>query len=360
MYHLITKIGKGQRGVRDLTWDEAKEALQLMMEGKATGHQIGAFLMAMRIKLEVFSELAAFTATTRNYVTPFSVPADWNVLDVPAYGEKRNTIHMCLASAILAAAAGAKICVHSIEHPSLASDLSRILGSLGIPTTFQGQDLIDALRDLGFAYLDLALYYPPLACFLELRDELGAQNLFHQVARLLNPTRARSQVIGVAHPPYLEKIPEAVTMLGGQRLLVFQGVEGFPELSISSPALMRELRDDRVMPVNLKPQDLRLPLGSFQNMAIPKPSSTVSLPEQEASLIAEILHNQIRGRLRDWAVYNAAMYLYAAGRTQSIAAAVPLARQTLESGVAAQKLNDLAKGASAPKSVSIAKKVVYA
>ena len=360
MHNLITKIGKGQRGVRDLTWDEAKQALQLMMEGKATGHQIGAFLMAMRIKLEAVSELAAFAAATRNYMAPLSTPGDWNVVDVPAYGEKHNTIHVCLAAAILAAAAGAKICMHSIEHPSSASDLSRVLGSLGIPTNFQGQDLTDALRDLGFVYLDMALYHPPLARFLELRDELGAQNLFHQVARLLNPTRARSQVIGVAHPPYLEKIPEAVSILGGHRLLVFQGVEGFPELSISAPALMRELRDDHVVPVHLKPQDFQLPLGSFQNMAIPKPSSTVSLPEQEASLITKILHNQIKGRLRDWAIYNAAMFLYAAGETQSIATAVPLAQQTLESGVAAQKLNELAKVAFAPANVSPVKKVAHA
>ena len=177
---------------------------------------------------------------------------------------------------------------------------------------------------------------------------------------MLNPTRARSQVIGVAHPPYLEKIPEAVSILGGHRLLVFQGVEGFPELSISAPVVMRELRDDRVAPVHLKPQDFGLSLGSFQNMAIPKPSSTVSLPEQEASLITKILHNQIKDRLRDWAVYNAAMFLYASGQTQSIAAAVPLAKQTLESGVAAQKLNELSKVASAPTNVSSIKKVVHA
>ena len=360
MHHLITKIGKGQRGVRDLTWDEAKEALQLMMEGKTTGHQVGAFLMAMRIKLEAFPELAAFTSATRNYVASLGVPGDWNVVDVPAYGEKHNTMHMCLASAILASAAGAKICVHSIGHPSSASDLPRVLGALGIPTTFQGQDLTDALRDLGFVYLDLALYHPPLVRFLELRDELGAQNLFHQVARLLNPTRARSQVIGVAHPPYLEKIPEAVSMLGGHRLLVFQGVEGFPELSISAPVFMREPRDDRVAPVHLKPQDFGFSLGSFQNMAIPKPSLSVSLPEQEASLITKILHNQIKDRLRDWAVYNAAMFLYAAGQTQSIAAAVPLANQTLESGVAAKKLNELAKAVPAPTNISAEKKVVHA
>ena len=360
MHHLITKIGKGQRGVRDLTWDESKEAIQLMMEGQATPHQVGAFLMAMRIKLEAVPELAAFTATTRNYVAPLSMPGDWNVVDVPAYGEKHNTIHICLAAAIIAAAGGAKICVHSMENATAASDLSRVLAELGIPNNLQGQNLTIAIRDLGFAYLDLALYHPPLVRFLELREELGAQNLFHQVARLLNPTRARSQVIGVAHPPYLEKIPEAVSMLGGHRLLVFQGVEGFPELSISTPALMREVREDRVVPVHLKPQDVRLPLGSFQNMAIPLPSSTMALPAQEASIIVKILQNQVTDRLRDWALYNAAMLLYAAGQAHSIAAGVPLAQQTLVSGAAAQKLNELSTAATLLPTTTPVKKVVHA
>ncbi len=360
MHHLITKIGKGQRGVRDLTWDESKEAIQLMMEGQATPYQVGAFLMAMRIKLEAVPELAAFTATTRSYAAPLRLPGDINVVDVPAYGEKHNTIHACLAAAIIAAGAGAKICMHSIENATAASDVSRVLAQLGIPNALQGPDVVKALKDLGFAYLDLALYHPPLARFLDLREELGAQNLFHQVARLLNPARAQSQVIGVAHPPYLEKIPEAVSMLGGHRLLVFQGVEGCPELSIATPALMRELRNDRVVPVHLKPQDVRLPLGAFQNMAVPQSSSTTSLPAQEAAIIAKVVHNHITGRLRDWVVYNAAMFLYAAGRAPSIAAGVPLALKTLESGRASQKLDELSSVSSSPTTTFPEKKVVHA
>ena len=360
MQHLITKIGKGQRGVRDLTWDESKEAIQLMMEGKVTDHQVGAFLMAMRIKLEGVPELAAFTAATRSYVAPLSIPGDPTVVDVPAYGEKHNTIHVCLAAAFIAAAAGAKICLHSIENPTASSDLTRILAELRIPNNLQGKNLTLVLKDFGFAYLDLSLYHPPLVRFLELREELGAQNLFHQVARLLNPTRAQSQVIGVAHPPYLENIPEAASMLGGHRLVVFQGVEGFPELSISTPALMRELRDDRVVPVHLKPQDVRLPLGSFQNMAIPQPSSSISLPTQEALIIAKVLNNEITDSLRDWTIYNAALLLYAAGQAPSIAASVPLAQQTLESGVAAKKLKELSTVSSSPTTTTPEKKVVHA
>ena len=354
MHHLITKIGKGQRGVKDLSWDEAKQAASDLIEGNATPYQTGAFLMAMRIKLEGVTELAAFTAVTRSYVSPIDAPAGLNVVDVPVYAEKHNTHHACLPAAIVAASAGATILFHGIDNPTVSSDLPRVLAQLGIPATLQGQELAGVLQRNGFAYLDLALYHPPLAKLLALREQLGAQNLFHQVARLLNPMRAHSQVVGVAHPPYLEKIPEAVTMLGGQRLLVFQGMEGFPELSIAAPTIMRELRDNRVTPMTLKPTDVRLPMGSFQHMAMDS-QAPKDIPAEEADTIHRVLHNealrgsgQARDRFRDWVVYNAAMFLYAAGRVHSIAEGVPLAQKSLESGAAAQKLADLASTMNHP------------
>ena len=378
MHQLITKIGKGQRGVRDLSWDEAKQAAREMIEGNATPYQTGAFLMAMRIKLEGVTELASFTAATRSYVAPVNAPVGLNVVDVPVYAEKHKTHHVCLPAAIVAAAAGAAILFHGVDNPMVSSDLPRVLAQLGIPAELQGDDLAATLQRDGFAYLDLALYHPPLAGLLALREQLGAQNLFHQVARLLNPMRAHSQVVGVAHPPYLEKIPEVVNMIGGRRLLVFQGVEGFPELSMTTPTAMRELRNNRVTRLTLKPEDVRLSTGSFQHMVMDsqalrqgsgptsspsvRPERSVSevegrqgsgrapqdIPALEAEMIQRVLHNQVRDRFRDWVIYNAAMFLYAAGKAPSIAEGVPLAQRSLDSGAAVQKLADLASTMNPP------------
>ena len=385
MHQLITKIGKGQRGVRDLSWDEAKQAARDMIEGNATPYQTGAFLMAMRIKLEGVTELASFTAATRSYAAPINAPAGLNVVDVPIYAEKHNTHHVCLPAAIVAASAGATMLFHGIDNPTVSSDLPRVLTQLGIPVAFQGDDLAGMLQREGFAYLDLALYHPPLAKLLALREQLGAQNLFHQVARLLNPMRAHSQVVGVAHPPYLEKIPEVVNMIGGRRLLVFQGLEGFPELSIATPTIMRELRENRVTRLTLKPEDVRLSLGSFPHMAVapqflrqdsgqaPQGSEQASpkeVPVLEADMIHRILNNQpLRGagqtQFRDWVIYNAAMFLYAAGQAPSIAEGVPLAKKALDSSAAAKKLAELAAspaplGDSGQPSTTPDEKVVHA
>ena len=361
MDKLIAKIGKGLRGAKDLTWDEAKEAVESLIEGKASPHQVGAFLMAMRIKTETVTEMAAFTSKVRTYVPPVKIPLDRNLVDVPVYGEKHNTFHACVAAAIVAAGAGATVLLHGMDNPSSASDLPRVLNCLNIPARLQGKALESTVQKHGFGFLDVALYHPPLARFLELRHELGVQNFFHQVVRLLNPARSQSQVIGVAHPPYLEKIPEAVNLMGGHRVIVFQGVEGYPELSISTPTLLRELRDERFIPFNLKPQDLRLALGSFQNMTIPVSTSTDEVPALEAALIRKILFNEIQDRPRDWVVYNAAMLLYAGSKAASIAAGVHLAVQSLESGAAAKKLASLAvKGSEGKKTPGKKKAVVHA
>ncbi len=383
MHQLITKIGKGQRGVRDLSWDEAKQAARAMIEGTATPQQTGAFLMAMRIKLEGVTELASFTAATRSYVAPIATPAGLNVVDVPVYAEKHNTHHVCLPAAIVAAAAGAAILFHGVDNPAVSSDLPRVLAQLGIPVELQGDDLTGTLQSEGVAYLDLALYHPPLAGLLALREQLGAQNLFHQVARLLNPMRAHSQVVGVAHPPYLEKIPEVVNMIGGRRLLVFQGVEGFPELSMTTLTNMRELRDNRVTPLSLKPEDVRLSPAAFQHMAVlpqalrqdsgptsspsVRPERSVSevegrqgsgqapndVPALEAEMIHRVLNEQTHRRpgqtqFRDWVIYNAAMFLYAGGQAPSIAEGVPLAKRALDSGAAAKKLAALSSTMNPP------------
>jgi anthranilate phosphoribosyltransferase len=146
-------------------------------------------------------------------------------------------------------------------------------------------------------------------------------------------------VIGISHPPYFDKVTEALRILGCQRALVLRGVEGDPELSISSVTKVLEIRDDRLLPLSLHPKDVGLTSGSFQSMAGFPPSQA----DQEAALLRRIITNELRGSQRDWVVLNAAMLLYAAGKALSISAAVPGAQRLLESGAAARKLEELAR-----------------
>jgi hypothetical protein len=115
MQEFIAKIGKGPKAAKDLTWDEAKQAMKALIEGDATPAQVGAFLLAMRIKMESVTELAAFTATARSYVAPVPVPRELGVVDIPTYAGKQETFHALAGAAIVAAAAGASILMHGYD-----------------------------------------------------------------------------------------------------------------------------------------------------------------------------------------------------------------------------------------------------
>ncbi|WP_455389686.1 hypothetical protein, partial [Petrachloros mirabilis] len=162
---------------------------------------------------------------------------------------------------------------------------------------------------------------------------------FHPIARLLNPARAASQVVGLSHPPHFEKTAEALRMLGSARALVVRGVEGDPELSIAMLTKVLELRDERISPLTFAPRDVGLALGASREMAGFPPDQR----DKEAELIKRILHNQLHGGARDWVLLNAAFLLYAAGKGPSVADCVLLARRAIDGGAAVKKLEELSQ-----------------
>lgn len=344
MQHLIAKIGKGAKASKDLTWDEAKQAMRQLIEGQATPVQVGAFLLAMRVKMESVSELAAFTSAAREYKAPLRIATRKPLIDVSSYAGKKDTFHALAGSAVVAAAAGVAVLIHGHEGIPERLSMASVLAALGLPIDLTPEQVAQDVASKGFGYLDIALYHPPLAGFLQLRHELGVRSFFHPVAKMLNPARAPVQIIGVTHPPYFEKTAEALNMLGSRRVIVLRGVEGDPELSIASATRLLDVKEERIMPLTLQPRDIGLSNGSLRDMAGFPPGQV----RQEAAVLRRILTNDIRGPHRDWVVQNAALLLYAAGITPSISAGVPIGQQMIDSGAAAAKLAELTK--SSPRS----------
>ncbi|MGH7182695.1 MAG: anthranilate phosphoribosyltransferase, partial [Nitrospiraceae bacterium] len=259
------------------------------------------------------------------------------VVDLPSYAGKQETFHALAAAAVLAASAGASILMHGYDGISGRGGNAGVLKALGLPVDMEPKVAAEAVSRHGFAYLDIALYHPPIYRFLEMRQELGARNVFHPIARLLNPARASSQVIGLSHPPHFEKTAEVLRMLGSQRALVVSGVEGDPELSLVTTTRVLELRDERITPFSFAPRDVGLPLGAPGDMA----GFPSDQRDKEADLLRRILHNQLQGGPCHWVLMNAALILYAAGKGATWAACLPLARRALEGGAAARKLEEL-------------------
>lgn len=337
MHTLIAKIAKGPKASKDLTWEEAKQAIKALIEGDATPVQVGAFLVAMRFKMESVTELASFTAAARQYVPPLPVSRELPWVDVPTYAGKRETFHAIIAAAIVAAAAGAAVLMHGYDGIPGRPGSAGVLKALGIPVDLEPKAAAEEANAKRFAYLDIGLYHPPVYRFLEMRQELGVRNVFHPIARLLNPARATAQVVGLSHPPHFEKTAEALRMLGAPRALVVRGVEGDPELSASMTTRVLELRDERITPLGIGPKDFGLTVSQSRDMAGFPPAER----EKEADLLRRILQNRVQGGPKQWVLMNAAMLLYAAGLGSSLAVCYLTAQTAIEQGAAARKLEDL-------------------
>ena len=334
MQTLIAKVGKGEKGAKDLTYQEAASAMRMLLEGQATPAQVGAFLIAMRIKSESVSELAAFTAVAREYVPPLPVPPDLWLVDIPTYAGKQDSWHVLLPAAIVASAAGVPVLLHGYDGVPNRLSTAAIAAKLGIPIDLEPKQATESLVQKGFAYLDVGLYHPLVFRFLELRKELGVRSFFQPVARMLSPGRAQASIIGMSHPPYFEKTAEALRMQGTPQALVVRGLEGEPELSVSSITKAIELRDDRITPFTIQPKDFAMAFARIEDVKSP------SL-DGEVELITKILGNEVKGGKLDWVLMNAAMILYAGGKASSVRDALPLAREALASGAAKKKLAEL-------------------
>ncbi len=334
MPELIAKVGKGEKGAKDLTYQEAAHAMRLLLEGTATPAQAGAFLIAMRIKSESVSELAAFISTAREYVPPLPVPPDLGHVDIPSYAGKHESWHVLLPATIVASTAGVPVLLHGYDGVPNRVSTAAVAEKLGIPVDLDSTQAAECLAQKGWAYLDIGLYHPLVFRFLELRKELGVRSFFQPVARALNPGRAQISLIGMSHPLHFEKMAEALRMMGTTQALVVRGLEGEPELSLSSITKAIELRDDRITFLSLQPKDFDLAFEPIEAMQSPG-------LDGEAAVLAKILGDEFTGNMRDWVVMNAAMILYVGGKAVSLRNAVSLAQATLASGAAKRKLEEL-------------------
>lgn len=212
-HEILAKIAKGPKASKDLTWDECKQSMKALVEGEATPAQVGAFLIAMRFKMESVTELAGLTAAARQYVPPLAVSRESAVVDVPTYAGKQDTFHAIVAASIVATAAGATVLMHGYDGIPGRPGAAGVLKALGIRVDAEPKQVAEEVNRNRFAYLDIGLYHPPIYRFLEMRQALGVRNVFHPIARLLNPARAKVQVVGLSHPLILKRQPKPYVSL---------------------------------------------------------------------------------------------------------------------------------------------------
>jgi anthranilate phosphoribosyltransferase len=242
----IQILGKGRRGARDLTREEAREAMAMILSGAVEPVQLGAFLMLMRVKEETAPELAGFVEAARAALPSppqlLTVDLDW-----ASYAGKRRQLPWHILAALLLASHGSRVLMHGVEGGTAGRVyVPQALAALGLVPARSPGDAAQQLERHHFAYLPLEAFNPVLRGMLDLKSVLGLRSPVHTLVRMLNPFAARASLIGIFHPGYDDTHQEAAALLGDVGLAVFKGEGGEPERNPDAACSVKLLREGRM------------------------------------------------------------------------------------------------------------------
>jgi len=240
----IKRVARGKHGSEHLNQEEAKLVFSDLLQEHADMLQLGAFLIAQRMKGETSAELAGFVQASHEHIKHFGTyTASPHAVDLPCYAGKRRAAHTYLIAALQARDQGIPIIVHGVQEISGRVTAWQVLSSAGVQSA---SNLIDAQKIMasdGIVYLDLADFCPDLNRIYHLRSRLGVRSFANTVARLLNPLQCQGQLNGFFHTPYAEYMAQANILLGQKRSLIFMGAEGEPELYTDRQKVVIEQQD---------------------------------------------------------------------------------------------------------------------
>jgi anthranilate phosphoribosyltransferase len=318
----------------ELGRSRSREVMGEIMRGEATQAQIGAFLVALRLKGETADEIAGCAEAMREHVLPVRPRRDDLVDTAGTGGDGAGTLNISTAAAIVAAAAGAGVAKHGNRAVSSASGSADVLEELGFRLEQPPERIAQSIDELGFGFMFAPSHHPAMRHAAPVRRELAARTVFNVLGPLTNPAGARAQVIGVYAKPLVRTIADVLAQLGARRAFVVHGAYGIDELSPAGPNDVCEVVDGDVHERVIDPLDLGVARCDPDELR----GGTAA---ENAAAIREVLAGADGGR-RDAILLNAAGAVAAAGHAEDLREGLELARAAVDSGAAAARLDELA------------------
>jgi anthranilate phosphoribosyltransferase len=317
----------------DLSRAEAHGVMGSIMNGEATPAQIAGFLIALRAKGETADEIAGCAEAMREHALPVRPRRDDLVDTAGTGGDGARTINISTAAALVAAAAGAGVAKHGNRAVSSACGSADVLEALGFDLELTAERVAQSIDELGFGFLFAPTHHPAMRHAGPVRSELAARTVFNVLGPLTNPAGARAQVVGVYAPELVRTIAEVLAQLGATRAFVVHGAGGIDELSPSGPNFVCEVVNGDIRTRNIDPLEFGLPRC--------KPAELRGgSPEQNAAAIRAVLAGEDGGR-RSAILLNAAGAIAAGGHADDLREGLELAREAVDSGAAAARLDAL-------------------
>jgi anthranilate phosphoribosyltransferase len=310
---------------------EARAVMNEIMRGEATPAQIGGFLVALRSKGETADEITGCAEAMRDHVLVVRPGRDDLVDTAGTGGDGAHTINISTAAALVAAAAGAGVAKHGNRAVSSACGSADVLEALGFTLEQEPQRIARSIDELGFGFLFAPSHHPAMRHAAAVRRELATRTVFNVLGPLTNPAGARAQVVGVYSPGLVRTIADVLARLGARRAYVVHGEGGIDELSPVGQNLVAEVVDGEVLERRLDPEsELGIPRCSVDELR-------GGSPAENAEAIREVFAGAGGGR-RDAILLNAAGAIAAGGHAADLREGLEVARRTIDSGAAAERL----------------------
>ena len=326
-----------------------------VLAGKCSDAQIAALLIALRMKGETVEEIVGFAEAIRAAAAPLPIRgadalavsgtgrdalAEESLVDTSGTGgDASGTFNISTATALVTAGAGVRVAKHGNRSISSKCGSADVVEALGINIQLSPERAAQCLREVGICFLYAPNLHPAMKQVQGVRRELRMRTMFNLLGPLTNPAHANGQVVGVYSLDLVEKLAEALSMLGLHRALVVHGLDGLDEITITGTTRVAEARDGSVRSYEVEPEEFGMTRAALKEISGGDAT-------ENAAIIRAVLGGEKSPR-RDVVLLNAAAALVAAGKADRIAEAVPLAAKSIDSGAAAAKLAALASFTSA-------------
>ena len=318
---------------KDLQAADMESVMRQVMTGEATPAQIGGFLIALRMKGETVDEVAAAAKVMRTLASGVSLEHADAIDIVGTGGDSTSTFNVSTCSAIVAAAAGARVAKHGSRSVSSKSGAADLLEEAGVNIDLTPEQVAHCVDELQLGFMFAPRHHSAMKHAIGPRREMGVRTIFNLLGPLTNPAGARSQLLGVYSKHWVRPVAEGLEKLGSDHVIVVHGHDGMDEISISGPTQVAELKDGKVSEYVIEPSQFGIEVS-------PLDSIRVKGAAESLKMIKSVLANEA-GPARDIVVLNAGAALCVAGIAESIGDGVALADEVIVNGAAARKLAQL-------------------
>ena len=325
----IAKVIEGE----DLSRGEMTDAMNQIMSGEATDAQIGAFLIALRVKGECVDEIAGAASVMREKATPIVTRHDVIVDTCGTGGDHSGTFNISTTAAFVAAGAGLCVAKHGNRSVTSQSGSADVLGALDVNIEASPETVSRCLDDVGIGFLFAISLHGAMKYAIGPRREIGARTIFNAFAPLTNPAGAKRQVIGVYSAALTETLASVLGTLGSERAFVVHGSDGLDEMTLTGPTKVSELKNGSVSTYDVSP-------GDFGLAQAPADALKGGDADYNAEITRSILNGE-EGPRRDIVLLNAAAAIVAGDKARDLNEGVQVAAEVIDSGKALEKLEGL-------------------